>query len=1091
MTGVDGFSQIAGLLRGILKHMHAFARFSLKNRALIALVTIVASVFGFLSMTSLKQELMPSIQFPAVVVMASYPGASPEVVNNDVSEPIELALRSVTGLEATTATSSTGSSLVLAEFEYGIDLAVTEQRVERAISRISQFLPEGVDPQVMSGSLDDFPVIQIAVTPPEGVDTEDTARLVDRIALPEISDLDGVREAELIGARGDRITIAIDHEALAREAVSSQAIATALQQSGVLIAAGTVTEEEGTLAVQAGSRLESVDDIATLPISRDTAQVQARIAAGDASAAALLSEPLTIADVAAVSRELNPETNISRVNGKPALTIAVTKLSSANTVDVSHAVQAVIEELESTLGGAELTIIFDQAPYVERSIETLTTEGLLGLLFAVLIILVFLFSVRATIVTAISIPVSILLTFVGLNFADYTLNMLTLGALTISIGRVVDDSIVVIENIKRHLAQMPPSADRRQTIVRAVREVGGAITASTATSAAVFLPMAFVSGMVGELFGPFAFTATIALAASLFVALTIVPVLAFWFLRDGKRPRVAEVSAAAASETASPGETASVSETTSTSETASPTPRPRPTALQRGYLPIVKWTLKHPAITLLVAAMIFGGTVAATPLLKTNFIGSDEQNSIGLTQTLAPGTSLEAQLEQAERVEAVLAEIDSIEMVQVTLGESSGLLAIFGAGGEGVVSYSITTDPDASQEQLQDQIRESVDALENAGEFAIGLSDSGITLSSSIEVNVTAPDQETLAEASAAVVAALQQQDRLIQVESDLAQSRPYLAIEVDRSAAAELGYTETALAGFVAQRMQPSRIGQIMIENSSIGIYLSQGAAPHTRAEVAALQIPTATGEVRLDSLAKVDIVDGPVTVRTENTNRMVTVSALAAIDDLGVAGADVEAALASVELPPGATAGVGGVMSQQAEAFEQLGIALLVAILLVFVIMVATFKSLIQPFLLLISVPFAATGALLLLLATGIPLGVASLIGLLMLIGIVVTNAIVLIDLVNQLRDRGVALQDAVLEGAALRLRPIIMTALATIFALVPMSIGITGQGGFISQPLGVVVIGGLLSSTVLTLVVLPTLYFAVERRLERWRERANRGS
>ena len=1084
--------------------MHLLSKLSLKNRALIALVTIVASVFGVIGVGSLKQELMPSVQFPAIVVLSTYPGASPEVVNNDVSAPIETALRGVPGLEQTTATSSTGASMVLAQFTYGVDLAATEQKVERAVSRISRMLPESVDPQVMSGSIDDLPVVQVAVTPPSGTDAEETARLIERIAVPELNDLGGVREAQLIGARGDRVTITPNSDRLAEEYLSAQAIPDALQQSGVLMAAGSVTENGQTLAVQAGSKLDSVEQISALPLVRDPGMLQARAqaataaqqaaaAAGTAampggaggSAQAAQQQPveapqldplpvITIGEVANVALEANPQQSISRVNGEPALTIAVTKLSSANTVEVSHVVRSALDDLEASLDGAKLEVVFDQAPYVERSIETLTTEGLLGLVFAVLVILVFLMSVRATLVTAISIPVSVLLTFVGLNFANYTLNMLTLGALTISIGRVVDDSIVVIENIKRHLGELQVGADRAAAIVAAVREVAGAITASTITTVAVFLPMAFVSGMVGEMFRPFAFTVTIALAASLFVSLTIVPVLAFWFLRDGKP----------GAKTRSAKREKNLSNSLRHPQASH---EEHATAMQRGYLPVVKWTLKHPAITLLLAVIVFGGTIAATPFMKTNFMGSDEQNSVGLTQTLAPGTSLDAQLAQVERVEDALDGISAVKMVQVTIGSGgSGMSAIFGAGGDGVISYSITTDEDAKQTEVQDTIRAAVDGLDDAGEFSIGSSDGGMTMSSAIEVAVSAPDQETLAEASDAVVAALKKQSGLKQVESDLATSRPYLAIVVDRAKAAEAGLSEVAVASLVSQQMQPRQIGQISLDDTNVNIYLAQGVAPSDQAGVAAILVPTMNGEVRLDSLASVEVADGPVTIRTQDATRIATVSALPAGDDLSSASVEVNAALDSVKLPAGASANIGGVMSQQSEAFQQLGLALLAAILIVYVVMVATFKSLLQPLLLLISVPFSATGALLLLIATGIPLGVASLIGVLMLIGIVVTNAIVLIDLVNQQRERGKPLYEAVISGSSLRLRPIVMTALATILALTPMGMGITGSGGFISQPLAVVVIGGLLSSTVLTLIVLPTLYFAVERRRERAHDR-----
>lgn len=1058
--------------------MHLLTAFSLKNRALIALVTIVAAVFGVIGAGSLKQELMPSVQFPAIAVVTTYQGAAPEVVNADVSGPIETAMRGVPGLESTTATSSTGASMVVAEFTYGIDLAVTEQKVERAISRISAVLPTSADTQVVSGSIDDFPVIQVAVTPADGQTAKEAAALVKRLVTPKLSDLDGVRDAQLSGDRAERVIIRPDFEALARDGLSTQTLTDTLQQSGVLIAGGTVTEGDQTLAVQAGSTIDTVEAIAALPIPGTPVQLPEELPEGppgvppteqlvdpeapDAGPPA----PLTIGAYAVVEMQEAPEASISRVDGKPALTIAVTKMSAANTVEVSHEVQAELDRVSAQLDGAQLTVIFDQAPYIEQSVETLTTEGLLGLLFAVLVILVFLMSVRATLVTAISIPVSVLFTFIGLNFADYTLNMLTLGALTISIGRVVDDSIVVIENIKRHFGETKVAGleNRTAVIVRAVREVAGAITASTVTTVAVFLPMAFVAGMVGELFRPFAFTVTIALAASLFVSLTIVPVLAYWFLhgkQEGQRDRRGRARARRAGAGAADA----------------------PTALQRAYKPVIEWTLARPAVTLIVAVAIFGGTIAATPLMKTNFIGSDEQNSVGLTQTLAPGTSLEAQLAQAERVEEVLDGVAAVESVQLTIGSGEGgMAAMFGGGGDGAVNYSITTDKNADQAKAQDDIRAKVEALDDAGEFSINQSGSSPGMSSSIEVNVAAPDHETLAAASDAVLAALKAEPKLKQVESDLGRSRPYLNVTVNRELAAQAGLTEAAVAGQMAQQMQPQQVGQITRDANVTSVYLSNGEAPSDPAGVSALTIQTAVGPQRLDALASVEVTDGPVAIHTADGARSVTVSALPAGDDLTAASAAVTTALDNVELTGGATASVGGVMAQQSEAFEQLGIALLAAILIVYVVMVATFRSLLQPLLLLASVPFAATGALLLLIMTGIPLGVPSLIGVLMLVGIVVTNAIVLVDLVNQYRERGDELREAVLHGTLQRLRPIIMTALATILALTPMALGITGQGGFISQPLAVVVIGGLLSSTVLTLIVLPTLYYAVEHRRER---------
>ncbi|HEY9306641.1 MAG TPA: efflux RND transporter permease subunit, partial [Microbacterium sp.] len=1020
--------------------MSNLAVLSLKNRALIALITIVAAIFGGLALTNLKQELIPSIEFPALIVVSTYPGASPEVVSNDVSVPIETAIQGVPGLESSSATSTTNASIVQASFTYGTDLATAEQKMTQAINRIKSQLPEGVDPNVISASIDDFPVIQLAVT---GYDDEATIQAqLEASVVPDLEDVEGVNAAQIVGGVGQRVTITPDQAELAASGYTQQAIRDALDQNGVLFPGGEVTENDETLTVQTGSKITSVDEIAALPLVPSTAdQFQGGAA--------------TIADVATVVEEADPVTTVSRVNGEPALTIAVTKLPSANTVDVSRGVLAILPDLEDSLDGAEFTVVFDQAPYIQESIDTLAKEGLLGLVFAVLVIFVFLLSVRSTLVAAISIPTSLLITFIGLQAFGYSLNILTLGAITIAIGRVVDDSIVVIENIKRHYVG---DAGKMTAILRGVREVASAITASTIVTVAVFLPIAFVGDVTGELFRPFAMTVTIAMTASLFVALTIVPVLAYWFLKPGKPILDAEGVAIDPEDPAAP-----------------------PSRLQKAYLPILRWTLRHSWITLGLAVLVLVGTIAAAPFMKTNFLGDSGQNTFTMTQDIGAAPSLEAESAAAEQVEEVLLGIDGIETVQVSIGSSgSALRDAFSGGGSGI-TYSITTDPDVDQVALREEVQAAVADLDDAGEITVAAGGGGFG-STDIAIDVTAPDSDTLQTATDAVIAAVDGQEGVGQVTSNLAASLPYIAVTVDRDKAAQLGLSEVAVGALVSNTMQPQSIGTVEIDDTSLTVYLAASETPASLDELRQLQVPSATGPIALEEVATVEESEGPTSITTEAGKRTSTVTVTPSTDDLATASASVTTALADADLPASADATLGGVVTQQQDAFSQLGLALLAAILIVYIVMVATFKSLRQPLLLLVSVPFAATGAILLQIITGVPLGVASLIGVLMLIGIVVTNAIVLVDLVNQYREKGLTAHDATVAGGSRRLRPILMTALATIFALTPMALGITGQGGFISQPLAIVVIGGLVSSTVLTLLVLPTLYNLVEGAKER---------
>lgn len=1128
--------------------MHLLSVFSLRNRALIALVTIVVAVFGGVALTNLKQELIPSVQFPQVAIVSAYPGATPEVVSNDVSTKIEQAIQVVPDLESTSATSSTGQSVVSASFDYGSNLASAEDKIQTAVNALS--LPDTVQTQIVTGSFDDLPVLQLAVTA-----SGNQEQLVDRLnatAVPDLEKLDGVRQADVFGNPGRRIVITPNEDELAARGLTTQSISDALDDNGTLIPGGTITQDGTTLSVQTGQRIASLDDIRGLPLTASNGSGSSGSSAGGSSTggsatdsgsasgapgstgtatgatgsgdgtaggtaagqgrtgasgtattatggtgASTASRPTSLGDVATVQIEESPRTSISRVDGKTALTIAITKTQEANTVDVSETVKDALPGIEAKVtGDPQFTVVFDQAPYIQQSIDSLAEEGLLGLGFAVVVILVFLLSWRSTLVTAISIPTSVLLAAIGMQAAGYTLNIITLAALTIAIGRVVDDSIVVIENIKRHLQ---PGVDRGRAVLDAVREVAGAVTASTLTTVAVFLPVAFVAELVGELFRPFALTVTMALLASLFVSLTIVPVLAYWWLRAPRTHRHAA--------TPTTGSTPTASSSSSSASAVPSGPAASSTGalasaddlhdagtsdrLRRGYLPVLRWAVGRPALVLVLALVVLGGTAAAVPFVKTNYLGDSGQNTFTVTQDLEPGTSLDEQSGAARKVERVLQDVSGVETVQTTIGSSGqSIQAAFGGGASASVQYNVTTDAGADQTTIQSTARDRIERIDGVGEVSLSSAGGGFGGSSDIEVDVTAPTQSELETAAKQVLSTMRDVDGTTSATSNLSAAEPYLAVQVDRTKAAERGLTETQVGGIVAAAVSPRDTGSVEIDDATLDVYIADPQPPTTIDALKALSIPTASGEVPLTDVATVEQSDGPTTITTSNAVRTATITVTPDSTNLGQAVQNVTQAVDALDLPKGASATIGGVASSQSSAFSQLLLAVLVAILIVYVIMVATFRSLLQPILLLLSVPFAATGALLLQIVTGIPLGVASLIGLLMLVGIVVTNAIVLIDLVNQYRRRGLRVREALIEGATRRLRPILMTALATIFALLPMAIGLTGKSGFISQPLALVVIGGLVSSTLLTLVVLPALYSVVEgfreRRADRKAER-----
>lgn len=1018
---------------------------SLGNRALIALITIFAVVFGVITLGSLKQELIPSIEFPQITVVSAMPGASPDVVDKQVSAPLEAALNAVEGLESSTATSRSGVSTINLSFAYGTNLDRARNQIDRAISNISGQLPSGVQPLPIAGSIDDFPIVFMAVSSDQDLAALNTD--LQRIAVPKLLKIDGIRGADVTGANSQHIAILPDPAKMAAAKVNVGDIANALANNGSLVPIGTLSEDGKTLSIQAGSPVNSIATIKALPL-----------AAG---------KPVTIEAVASVALADDPTTSITRTNGKPTLALSVTKTPAGDTVTLSHEIAALLPQLEAEMGNnTKFTTILDQAPFIEKSIHDLTVEGLLGLGFAVIVILIFLMSVRSTLVTAISIPLSLLVTFIGLWATGYSLNILTLGALTIAIGRVVDDSIVVIENIKRHMSY---GEDKKSAILSAIREVAGAVTASTLTTVAVFLPIAFVGSLAGELFRPFALTVTFALLASLLVSLTIVPVLAYWFLKSPQH------TSEAGTPLSGKALLAAVEE------------KERSSRLQKAYLPILAKTQKHPVITLVAGGLILLATLAMTPLLPTNLLGNTGQNSMTVKQDLPPGTSLEVTNAAAQKVEEKLAGIPGIIDIQVTAGNSTGGFSALFSAGASSASFQIITDPNADQVKLQETVRAAIAEVKDAGNITMGGSSGGFGTSSSVDITVKATTGAELSEAADAVLKAMAGVPGAQSVTSNLSAAQPVVQVTVDRAKAVAAGLNEQQITGLLAGTVSPIPGGTVRIDTTDYKVQIGTGTQFNSVAALAAATLPTPAGPIALSSVATVAQVDTPLTITSSNGQRTATVSVTPEGDSLGSLSSEVQKRLDATTLPAGVIATIGGAATQQAESFSQLGLAMLAAIAIVYVIMVATFKSLVQPLILLVSIPFAATGAVGLLLITRVPLGLPSLIGMLMLVGIVVTNAIVLIDLINQYRqpsgDRpAMNVADAIEHGARQRLRPILMTALATIFALTPMALGITGGGGFISQPLAIVVVGGLVSSTALTLILVPVLYRLVEGRKER---------
>ena len=1026
--------------------MSWLTKIALRNRSIVGLAVVAVILVGAFAVSSLKEELIPSLKFPYLTVVTLDPGASPADVERTVTTPLEQAVKASGGIKEYDSFSNEAMSVITVQYEFGTDMAARQAAVQQAVSGVQQALPQGAQaPQVAALNFDSLPVVQLAVSSP--LPPAQLAALLATQVVPRLQAIAGVQDVTLSGLETQQLEIRLKPRRALAAGVSAAAITAAIQQANLTSGAGAVSSGSIVFPVTVSSSARTIGAFKALDIAAGPATAAG---AGGAPTATTAARPVTLGQIADVRIVPAPATARTRTNGKPSVGISVSKSASGNTVTIADAVARELPAIARALGGkATVTTVVDQSIYIKESITSMWREGLIGAVFAVLVIFVFLRSWRSTLIAGLSIPLSVVGALIILWSRGDSLNMLTLGGLTIAIGRVIDDSIVVIENTYRHLQE---GDDVSTAAFMATREVAGAITASTLTTVAVFLPLGLVHGLASEFFRPFALTVTFALLCSLLVALTIVPVMAAWILSKrqvGHRD---------------PDEV---------------------TGLQRAYLPVLRLALDHKAVTLILAAAVFAGTMFAAPLLKTNLFDNSAQNTMTVTQQLPLGTSLDATVAAASRVEGVLAHTDGIEIFQMTAGSTGSL---FGAGGgtnasSSMATYTITTDPSMDKMAILERVRAEVAPLQDVGTVTVSGEDSTMGGSSSIEVRVSAADPAVLKQANDEVLRSVRAVDGLADVTSNLSEGRPSVTVAVDQRKAAAAGVSAAAVSQYATLILNGLPLGSVPTEGGPLPAVLTvppftvpplPGAVP---AMLERLPVPGSAGMVPLGRVATITQALAPVQVTHVDGQRTATITASVVNNNIGAASTNVTKALDGLTLPKGATWALGGATQMIGDVFRTLGIAMLIAILLVYIIMVTTFRSLLNPFILLVSIPFAAVGAGLLLLVTGTSLGMPSLIGVLMLIGIVVTNAIVLLDLIEQFRRRGMDARTAVVEGGRRRLRPILMTAVATILALVPMALGL-GKGGFLSTPLAVVVIGGLFTSTVLTLVLVPVLYLAFER-------------
>jgi len=1006
---------------------------SLRQRSVVVLLTLLIAIAGTFGITRLQSELLPNIEIPVITVITTYPGAGPESVDQQLTQPITQSLTGISGLLSTQSTSSESFSIVVAEFDYGEDMGARQEDITQALGAVQ--LPQGAEsPQVERINLQQFPVVQLAISS-EGDDLAATRRIAESQFVPALSSADGVSRVEVIGGTQDQLQIALDAQAMAANGITTEQVSAALQANNISIPAGTIQTDGTTLPVRVESEITSIEQLQAVLVGAsqtDDGQPQ----------------PITLGDIAEIEVVQSEASGVARTNGEPSIALDIYMAQGANTVDTAAAVHEQLEEIEAQLAGTEsdvdVTVLLDQSIYIEESIDALVREASFGAIFAVLVILVFLLSVRSTLVAGISIPLSMLVTFILLWWQGISLNIMTLGGLAVAVGRVVDDSIVVLEAIYRHVQR---GESTRKATLEGTREVAMAITASTLTTVAVFLPLSFIGGLIGEIFRPFALTVTFALLASLLVSLTIVPVMASFFIRRDKIRPVSDSN-----------------------------------VLTRIYEPMVRWALNRPVWTLVIAFAVLIASFGLVPFIGTSFLPSSGDKGAMIEVAYPAGTSQEATLEGVAEVEQLIQDTVEVETIQSQVG-GEGLQAAFLGSSNSTANLTVIFDDRVDLNETLETVRTTLSEADTGADITVTNLDAAGTGGNTVTIVVTGVDYEQVSTTAEELTGRLAEIDNLTNIENDVVSAAPELVISVDSQAAAGSGTASAAVAGQVRQALSGIPAGTLTIDGRPIPVELTIAGA--TDAESLA-QLPVAGGgQVTLGDIATIEEGEGPVQITRIDGDRSATVSATITTEETGGVLTEVAQLINDYEAPEGVEVAMGGLGQDQADAFASMGIAILVAIAAVYIVMVASFNSLTTPFVILFSLPLAIIGVLGALALTGKTLGLPALIGLLMLVGIVVTNAIVLLEYVIELRREGHSLKDALIEGGKVRVRPILMTAFATMFALTPLAI--SGENSaIIASDLAVVVIGGLLTSTLLTLLVVPVIYEIIggwqERRAAR---------
>ncbi len=1014
---------------------------AIKRGVTFTMIFLIAVGFGLFSLARLNVDLYPKLEFPLLAIITQYTGVGPYDLETVITRPLEEAVASVENVKTVNSTTQQGLSLILLEFNWGTDMDQAETDVRRNLEFIRDILPpDASEPMVFKFDPASQPILYLSLSSPIHSQVE-LRRIAEQDLEPRLERIEGVASAFTMGGMRREIKVLVDPVRMRAYNVAIQQITAALQAANLQVPSGYIDDDKMEFSIKTAGEFTSVEQIANTSVALYNGTV------------------IHIKDVARVEDGFHEQRQKVWSNNKDAVMVMIMRQSDANTATVCKNVNKQLKDIEATLPkGVKIETVIDFSVFIRRSMANLGNTAWQAVFFTVLVLLFFLRNIRSSLIVGVSIPVSVITTFAVMDQSGLTLNIISMAGLALSIGMLVDNSIVVLESIfRRHEL----GEALREASNNGASEVSMAITASTLTTLAVFVPVLFVPGLAGQLFRDMVVTICFSLTISLLVALTLIPLMASRILRIRKKLK--------------PNGIAMRSYNLVTRWLDD---------LKQFYLKALHWSLAHKKSVLASAFIIFIISVVTLFSVGGDFLPKTDQGFIAISVDRTPGTSLEAMEKSMQQLnQIILKEVPEAEIVYTNFGQGEGVMALFStrtsAEGDITIRLKNLSDRKRSMFEIQDSLRNKLQVLPDV---TVKFEDRGQAMFSGggdIVLKIFGHDLVRSEFISKQLENAVKDINGIVSVTSSVRESMPELVIDLDRQRIADLGLNtaqvgqvvSTSVLGTVATRFRDKG------DEYDVRVQLEKSART-SKEDLDNILIMTPLGkQIPLKAIADIRYGKAPKEIMREDQERKVSLTLDVSGRDVRRVTNDVKKAIRKVALPPDYRIEIGGTAKEQQESFMYLGIAMVVAILLTYMVMASQFESFVDPFIILFTIPLSFIGVALALLLTGTELNVMALVGVVMLVGIVVNNGIVLVDKINQLRAEGLGLMEAIVQGGQVRMRPVLMTAATTVFGMLPLALGL-GESGENWAPMARAVMGGLTVSTVLTLIIVPIIYYYMER-------------